>query len=316
VLQSRSGRPGASGRRAKRVYALSALVVVAGIIAYGAVAKPSGYWPYVIAAFLGGLLAIAELVSRYRDDPAGAVLSPPAAVYVVVNVAAAAAALYLLHVFDWTFGLTGTARNVTQVLTAGLGSAALFRSSLFNVATGDQFVGIGPSAILNVILTAADRAVDRRRADIRAANTAVIMEGFSFNKGAEALLAYCIATMQNVTPTEAKTVENRISELRDQKNNTMPDTVKSYILGLELLTLVGDQVLTKASEHVKDALLAQEKTVLQVLQQSGGTISLQQLRERAGLELSEISSQLADLKKRNLITLEGKAGNEKVKLIT
>jgi uncharacterized membrane protein len=232
-----------------------------------------------------------------------------------VNVAAAAAALYLLHVFNWTFGLTGAALNVTQVLTAGFGSAALFRSSLFNVATGDQIVGIGPSAILNVILTAADRAVDRRRADIRAANTAAIMEGFSFNKGAETLLAYCIATMQNVTPAEAKAVESRISELRDQKNKAMPDAVKSYILGLELLTLVGDHVLTKASGQVKGALLVQEETVLQIVRESGGTISLQQLRERAGLELSEISSQLADLRKRNLITVEGGAGNEKVKLI-
>jgi hypothetical protein len=107
VLQPQSGRSGelarrpellaAKRKRAKRLYAFSTLVVAAGIITYGAVAKPSGYWPYVIAAGLGGLLAITELVSRYRDDPAGAVLSPPAAVYVVVNVVAAAAALYLLH---------------------------------------------------------------------------------------------------------------------------------------------------------------------------------------------------------------------------
>jgi hypothetical protein len=319
---SRSGAPtrwpeprAANTKRAKRLYALSTLLVAAGIIVYGAVAKPSGYWPYVIAAFLGGLLAIAELVSRYRDDPAGAVLSMPAAVYGVVNIAAAAVALYLLHVFNWTFGLTGTGRNVTQVLTAGFGSAALFRSSLFNVAIGDQFVGIGPSAVLNVILTAADREVDRRRADIRAADTAEIMAGFSFNKGAETLLKYCIATMQNLTSAEARAVESRIYELRDQKNKALPDAVKSYILGLELLTLVGKHVLTKASAQVKDALLVQEETLLQVVRRAGGTISVQQLRERAGLELSEIYSQLADLQERSLITLEGGPGNEAVKII-
>jgi uncharacterized membrane protein len=311
-----NGRNGRNGRnRGKHRYAVAASIVVAGIIAYGAAARPSDYWPAAIAALLGGLLAIAELVARYRDDPAGAVLSAPAAVYVVVNAAAAAAALYLLHVFDWTFGTTGTARNVTQVLTAGFGSAALFRSSLFNVATGDQIVGIGPSAILNVILTAADRAVDRQRALIRAESTGLIMGTFSFNKGAEPLLAYCVAAMQNITPGEAKAVENRISELRDPKNKAMPDVVKSYILGLQLLTLVGDHVLTQAIAHVRDALSAQEGTLLQILRQAGGAIPLQQLREQAGLELSEISSQLDDLNRRNLIRLEGGAGAEVVKLM-
>lgn len=303
-------------RREKYLYVLSALAIAAGIIAFGVSAKPSGYWPIVIAAILGMLLAIAELVARYRDDPAGAVLSAPAAVYVVVNAAASAGALYLIHVFNWTFGATGAIVSVTQVLVAGFGSAALFRSSLFNVTAGDQIIGIGPSAILNVILTAADRAVDRERAIIRDVSTSAAMKGFSFNMGAESLLAYCVATMQNITAAEVKVVENRISELRDQKNRAMPDKVKSYILGLELLTLVGRQVLTQAAALVKEALLTQEETVLQILRQAGAPISLQKLREQAGLELSEISSLLDNLEKRHIIILEGEPGQETVKIVT
>ena len=125
-------------QRVKRRYGYSALIIaiaLAALIICGISLRPSGYWPEVIAAIMGVLLAIAELVARYRDDPAAAVFSTPAAVYVLVNAGASAGALYLLHVFNWTFGLTGTPLVVTQVLTAGFGSAALFRSSLLNVAT-------------------------------------------------------------------------------------------------------------------------------------------------------------------------------------
>ena len=303
-------------RREKYLYAISALAIAVAIIAFGVSARPPDYWPIVIAAILGMLLAIAELVARYRDDPAGAVLSAPAAVYVVVNAAASAGALNLIHVFNWMFGKTGAAVDVTQVLVAGFGSAALFRTSLFNITAGDQIIGIGPSAILNVILTAADRAVDRERAIIRDVNTSAAMKGFSFNMGAESLLAYCVATMQNITAGEVKVVENRISELRDQKNRAMPDQVKSNILGLELLTLVGHQVLTQASALVKEALSTQEEMVLQILRQAGGPISLQKLREQAGLEFSEISSLLDNLAKQNRIILEGDPGQQTVKIVT
>jgi hypothetical protein len=303
-------------RRLQRyLYALSALAIAAGIIAFGVSAKPSGYWPLVIAATMGMLLAITELVARYRDDPAAAVLSTPAAVYVIVNAAAAAGALYLIHAFNWTFGATGTALNVTQVLTAGFGSAALFRTSLFNVATGDQIIGVGPSAILNVILTAADRAVDRERASLREADTSTAMDGFSFSMGADSLLAYCVAAMQNLTPSEVKVVENKISELKDQKNRAIPDSVKSKILGLQLLTLVGRKVLSQASTLVKGALSEREDRVLQILRRAGVAISLQKLRETARLDLNEITPLLDNLEKRGTIILEGEPGKETAKIV-
>lgn len=127
--------------------------------------------------------------------------------YVGVNATAAGVALYIIHVFGWTFGATGSARQAVQVLAAGLGSASLFRSSVFNITAGDRIIGIGPSEILVVILTAADRAVDRQRALIRAARAAEIMQGLPFNDNVDSILAYCVATMQNVPPEEAKAVE-------------------------------------------------------------------------------------------------------------
>jgi hypothetical protein len=309
------------------------LLAVAGVIACGIVVEPKDYWPTVVACSLGALLAVAELVARYRDDPAAAVLSWPAAVYVGVNAAAAGVALYLIRVFGWTFGANGSAREAVQVLTAGFGSAALFRSSVFNVTAGDRVIGIGPSEILNVILTAADRAVDRERALIRATRAAEIMQGLKFEGNSEAILAYCVATMQNVSPEEARAVEAKISALRnDPKNNAINDKIKSYILGLSLLTLVGDNVLTKATDQLKKVLReeispptrgdpvesaipsSKKDKMLRVLRDEGGVMSLDELRKRVGLELEE-SYLIDDLQSRGLVKLQrGEEGNETIQI--
>jgi hypothetical protein len=313
-------------RAGRAIFGICVLLNIAGLIAYGIAARPKDYWPAFVACLLGGLLAIAELVARYRDDPAAAVLSWPAAVYVGVNAAAAGVALYTIHVFSWSFGANGAAREAVQVLSAGLGSAALFRASVFNVTAGDRVIGIGPSEILNVILTAADRAVDRRRALIRATRAAQIMKGLTFEGSAEALLAYCVATMQNVTPDEARVVEAKISALRDHKNDAVHDTVKLYILGLSLLSLVGDHVLEKASDqiravfndagtrHAQDGTAVEKMAkVLQALREKGGAASLYELRSVVGLGLDE-SYIIDELARAGLVTVQGSEGNETIEM--
>jgi hypothetical protein len=316
-------------RLRRRIFAVSAFLVVAGTVAVGVALEPKGYWPIVVASVLGVLLAVAELVARYRDDPAGAVLSLPAAVYLGVNAAGAGSALYLIHVFNWKFGATGSALIVIQVLTAGFGSAALFRTSFFNVLAGDRIIGIGPSEILNVILAAADRAVDRQRALIRASRAAEIMQGLSFVDTAETILAYCVATMQNITPDEARTVEAKISALRDPRNNAVHDAIKSYILGLSLLTLVGDDVLSEAITQLKAVLPTSphpepivpkqatpgdtETAILRTLEDAKAAIPLQELRKQVKLKLEDMPI-IYGLQQRGLVAIEGQDGSETIRL--
>lgn len=329
--------PGAAVVRRQRLYRLFTAVfvlgVVAAVVACGVLLQPNDYWPAVVACSLGALLAVAELVVRYRDDPAAAVLSLPAAVYVGVNATAAGVALYLIHVFGWTFGAGGPTLQPIQVLAAGFGSAALFRSAVFIVPVGDQLIGIGPQEILNVILAAADRAVDRRRALIRATRAAQIMKNLSFKDNADSILAYCLATMQNVRPEEAGAVKAKITKLRyDKEFFDMRDTIKAYILGLELLTLVGDRVLTRAVEELRPALACpgtqdgtqrgiesapeqRREMILKVLRKEGGEMLLDELRKQVGLNLDE-SYLIEDLQNEGLVKLQpNENGNEIMQII-
>lgn len=206
----------------------------------------------LLVPILGAAVGIGELVSRYRDAPARAIWSIPALTYILLNVAAAVGSLLLIHAFDWRFGSgvqPGSAALIaTRVLVAGFGSMALFRSSLFVVRVGSQDVSIGPSSFLQMALSAADRAVDRFRAQDRAESVGKVMEGLSFEQIHEALPTFCLALMQNLPEEDQKQLANKIILLQDAD---IENDTKVLVLGLELMNAVGPDTLEAAVASLK-----------------------------------------------------------------
>lgn len=204
----------------------------------------------LVAAILGGAVGGGELVSRYRDDPVDALAPHAAKVYIFVNALASAGTFTLIHVFGWTFGVEGSVEvQAMQLLVAAFGSMALLRTSLFTVRAGDQDIGIGPNALLTSILAAADRVVDRERAEVRATQVRELMGNISFEKTYVELPALCLALMQNVSPAEQKDVAGAVREIREMKAS---DELRSLTLGLALLNVVGDEVLREAVTTLGD----------------------------------------------------------------
>jgi hypothetical protein len=220
-------------------------------------------WPdYVAVALLGVLVGAGELVSRYRDEPTRALLARagglvPATLYVAINALAALAALKLIHVFGWNFGgdETRASTRYTQVLVAGFGAMALFRSSLFTLRVGGQDVGVGPSSVLQVVLDAADRAVDRRRARGRSSEVSQTMKNVSFQRASEALPSYCLALMQNLSPEDQAELGTQVRALQ---SSTMDDQMKALLLGLALLNFVGMDVLESAVTALGDKITIEQ----------------------------------------------------------
>lgn len=210
---------------------------------------------YAIVALLGGVTGCGELMTRYRDAPARSLTNPSAGAYITLNVTAAVIALALVRVFNVDFGLTGEELRWTQVLVAGLGAMALFRTSIFIAKVGDEDIGMGPSGVLQSLLKVADRGVDRTRAKARASEVAKAMAGVSFEKAQVALPSYCFALMQNVTTEEQEAVaENIVGKLRNA--TSMSDSTKALALGLALMNVVGDGVLLAAVSSLGDEIKA------------------------------------------------------------
>jgi len=211
----------------------------------------TGSIDYLTVAFLGLLVGGAELTSRYRDAPWSALYTWPALIYIVVNVAASTLALAVIHGYSWTFGAAGGSQRWTQVLVAGVGAMALFRTSLFTVRAGDRDIGVGPGSFLQIFRDAADHEVDRVRARARGLQVGNLMKGIDYKKAYAGLVPYCLALMQNV-PDEDQQKLVRALELLDKEQ--IDDSVKIRILGLQLLNVVGPGVLSAAVETLREEL--------------------------------------------------------------
>jgi tetratricopeptide (TPR) repeat protein len=207
---------------------------------------------FLIVTVLSVLLAGSELGMRYRDDPLSAVRSPPGLLYLALNAMAAIAAMALINVFDWRFGLppnaSPTQLQVTRILVAGLGSAALFRTSLFIVRQGDHNIGIGPAGVLDALLSLTEREVDRRRAVARLHDD--VLEGLSFEQHAKDLTALCTTALQNLNYESAQRLGEQLASLRADKN--LSDWAKLTQYGLELRNLVGEKALIAAAKLIRE----------------------------------------------------------------
>jgi hypothetical protein len=134
---------------------------------------------------------------------------------------------------------------------AGVSAMAFFRTSLFVVRAGDRDVAVGPSGFLQIFLTAADRAVDRKRAAARSAAVVEAMKGVDYAKASKALPPYCLALMQNVSPEDQQVLDRALEALDRQEAEP---AVKALLLGVELINVVGVDVLTTAVGSLGDQI--------------------------------------------------------------
>ena len=199
---------------------------------------------WLVVALFGALVGSAELINRYRDAPVRSLWNPAAVAYILLNIAASAGALALVQTFDWKFG-GGSEEAVrwNRVLVAGFGAMALFRTSLFIVRAGDRDIGVGPASFLQIFLAAADRGVDRGRERNRAARIGKLMEGVDYAKAMRALPLFCLALMQNLPDEEQQALNEALALLGAA---SLDDDIKLRLLGLELINVVGEQVLEDA----------------------------------------------------------------------
>ncbi|MEA3350428.1 MAG: hypothetical protein U9Q82_07400 [Chloroflexota bacterium] len=205
---------------------------------------------FVFVGVLGALVGMGELISRYRDDPWDTLQRKPGLVYVGLNTFVSIAALILIRGFGWTFGANSDSVRWTQVLVAGFGAMALFRSSLFTVRISDQDVPVGPNSFLQIVLAAADREVDRRRATIRAERAKTIMKDVSFDNAMVSLPAFCIALMQNLPPNDQAELQEDVDKLAAA--DVIDAEIKSFLLGAALMNYVGEDVLKAAVASLDD----------------------------------------------------------------
>ena len=82
------------------------------------------------------------------------------------------------------------------------------------------------------------------------------MKGVDFNKALQVLAPYCVALMQNLPPEDQEMLKRVLEALRQREAEP---NVKALLLGIELINVVGVDVLTTAVKSLGDQILSQPK---------------------------------------------------------
>ena len=188
------------------------------------------------------------------------IASVPALLYVALNIALTGGALLTIRIFGFEFGQpAGSERRYIQVLIAGFGAMALFRSSLMVYRVGDRDISVGLASVLDIFRGALDRAVDRRQAARRAPIVEELMGGVSFLEARIPLPTITIALTQNLSNEAQTRILDRANILAASK---LSDRARAIALGLALMNAVGEDVVRKAVGILKDEIAAKRDLML------------------------------------------------------
>jgi hypothetical protein len=161
---------------------LIALVLVALYVTGASLSDRTRTVAMVAVALFSGAIGFGELTQRYRDDPSRLFVAAPTIAYIAVNMAAAIAAYGLIREFNVFGDLNPAHRDIYEIMLAGFGSIAFFRSSFFTARVGDKDFDVGPSTLLKSFLDASDRMINRSQAEERLTDVGQIMARVTFRK--------------------------------------------------------------------------------------------------------------------------------------
>lgn len=224
---------------------------------------------YLVVMGLGAIVGFVEILARYKDAPFKVSFSPPGILYILINAGVSALALWGVRLFDIKFqdnpNMTADMIRWTQVGVSGLMAMTLFRSSLFMFRVGDQDVSVGPNAILQILLVAVDKEVDRRRGAQRARIVEDAMEGIVLQDAVKNLPAVVIALMQNLSDKDQDEIVALVKTTGEALKEGVPERTVTLTLGLGLINVVGEDILKAAIDMVNLNEQPENKSVIQQL---------------------------------------------------
>jgi hypothetical protein len=209
-----------------------------------------GWISYSVVALLGLMVGSVELAQRYADTAARFLTWPAAWLYLVTNAFAAALALILVHTLNWSFGQTGNAVEIVQVLVAGCGAMALFRARLFTTASSSRgavkFVR-SPATLLEGLLLVSDRQARRTQARDRIRATQR-MKFLTWTQAEE--LAHIVIIAMSIGGADEREFAKDFKALVKNPEG-LSDELRVQLLSVAILKFAGPRVILDAIEHMK-----------------------------------------------------------------
>lgn len=205
---------------------------------------------FAISATLGALVGASEVFSRYRDEPGIALMSVPGLLYCGLNAAIAAFAYGLLREYGQSLLPAAASDRLGASLVAGFGAMAVLRSKIVTIRTpAGEETSVGPDAVVSAVLAAADRGIDRTRAETRL--DLVFAETTEVKKPDDAadFIQVSLAAFQNLSTDEVAELKEKIGEMNT--NTDYSEELRLQAICYLLINTTGDKDFTKLMGNLK-----------------------------------------------------------------
>jgi hypothetical protein len=195
---------------------------------------------------IGGVVAFAELLSRYRG---GSILTTPSSyLYISLNGIVSVIAYVLLE--HMQFEVAGLSSQVVRVLVASTSAMLVLRASIASVRIGDREVDVGIAGIMTVFLDAADKSFDRSRGEQRLRRVSSIMKGVAFSDVEKDLPMMVLSIMENMSQEDQKALSRDVQKL--SRDDSIGHETKSVVLGLTIAKYTGLSLLKVAVQQFRE----------------------------------------------------------------
>lgn len=208
-----------------------------------------GYNIYLLlCACFGASVGAAEILSRYKDEPFIAIMSPPGLRYLGLNAGMSLAAFYILYHFRQTVMIEDP---LTMSVVAGFGAMVVMRSKFFNFKTekGETYA-VGPDAVLTTFLASVDRQIDRYRASRRQDLVYEETQSVIDPQNAPEFLKTFLVSYQNLSNDERAFVDSEIKRIYEGADFTSP-RLKFMVIAFGFLNIMGEKNFKALVDQLK-----------------------------------------------------------------
>jgi len=217
-----------------------------------------------LAALLGASVGTSELVSRYRDEPTQALRNWSAFTYLTLNAIVSISAYGLLTRYGKTLIPAIADDPLMRSIAAGFGAMAILRSKFFTLRTEKgEDIGVGPDAAISAFLSAADRGVDRKRAERRLKLVFDSASRVTSYENVREFITVSLLSFQNLNDNEKRSINDKINEIYGEKGrkNYPTDELRLQALCYQVLVIIGDYNFNRLIRNLRRFIEFNERQV-------------------------------------------------------
>jgi hypothetical protein len=217
-----------------------------------------------LAGLLGASVGTSELVSRYRDEPTQALRNWSAFTYLTLNAIISISAYGLLTRYGKTLIPAIADDPLMRSIAAGFGAMAILRSKFFTLRTEKgEDIGVGPDAAISAFLSAADRGVDRKRAERRLKLVFDSASKVTSYENVRQFITVSLLSFQNLNDNEKRSINDKINEIYGDKGrrNYPTDELRLQALCYQVLIIIGDYNFNRLISNLRRFIEFNERQV-------------------------------------------------------